>query len=101
MVALGWSALAVLVLLASFGAGWWFALLAVVLAWATRRYHGRRVLIASAAAGLGATLLWLALIPSTPGSEGALVILALISAGIALASFRQVANARPETYGAA
>lgn len=97
MIGLGWLILRFLALLASFGAGWWFALLAAGLALATWRYRERQVVVVSALAGVISAVLWVALIPSTTGSEAVLGVLALMSVAIAIGSSRRLPKRRVET----
>lgn len=90
MIAGAWVALAVLVLVVSFGAGWWVSLAAVALALVTWRRRDRATLVASAVAGFAAAALWIYLIPLTAGSELVLALLVLASASIGLLSLRAV-----------
>lgn len=95
MVTSLWVLLAVSVLVASFGAGWWLSLGALILAYVSWRVKTPRVSVASFAAAVALGLYWLVLIPSTTGSELVLVLLALLSGVIALKSGQRVAALRP------
>jgi hypothetical protein len=89
-----WVVLAVSVLVASFGAGWWVPLGALAAAWAAWRFRTVPVSIVSAAAALALSIYWLAIIPLTASSELIGALLALESAVIALASWRRIAELR-------
>jgi len=89
-----WIVLAVSVLVASFGAGWWVSLGALAAAWAAWRFRTVPVSFVSAAAALALSIYWLAIIPLTASSELIVALLALESAVIALASWRRIAELR-------
>src|SRR4051812_45332847 len=95
-----WVLLAISVLVVAFGAGWWVAIGALILAWSTWLIRSAPMSMASAAVAIGLTLYWLALIASTKGSELVLVLLALESAVIAMLSSRRVAELRSRRISA-
>jgi hypothetical protein len=89
-----WVLLAISVLVVAFGAGWWVAIGALILAWSTWLVRSAPMSMASAAVAIGLTLYWLALIASSRGSELVLVLLALESAVIAMLAARRAAELR-------
>ena len=94
VIGLMWAFLAFSVLVLAFGAGWWVAIGALILAWSTWLVRSAPMSMASAAVAIGLTLYWLAVIPSTTGSELVLVLLVLESAVIAVLSALRVAEFR-------